>query len=106
MMDEEKTGEKQEEERKKTPPLPPPAIQHLVETFFYQAMISIGKQMNPLSKKYERDLEVAKYQIGMIEMLHEKTKGNLTTEEAGHMEEILHVLRMAYLDELKRGDKE
>jgi len=105
MMDEEKTGEKQDE-REKTPPLPPPTIKHLVETFFYQAMISVGKQMNPLSKKYERDLEVAKYQIGMIEVLKDKTKGNLTNEEAEHIDEILHILRMAYVDELKRGSKE
>lgn len=86
----------------KTPTLPQASIIHLVETFFYQTMISLGKQMNPISKKFERDMEIAKYQIGMIEMLQEKTKGNLTPEEAEHVEEVLHTLRLAYIDETKR----
>jgi hypothetical protein len=90
------------EDTPKTSALPQASIIYLVESFFYQTMISLGKQMNPISKKFERDLEIAKFHIGIIEMLQEKTKGNLTPEEAEHINEILHTLRLAYLDEMKR----
>ena len=101
---EKKTGAEQAEKRKPTQ-LPPPTLPQLVDTFFLQAMISLGKQMNPISRKYERDLAIAQYQIGILEVLQEKTKGNLSKDEEAHMENILHALRMAYLDESERGEK-
>ena len=99
----EKTEPKEEKKRETPSQIPPPTFPQLVDTFFFQSMISLGKQMNPMSKKYERDLVIAHYQIGILELLQEKTKGNLTKEEEQHLEEILHTLRMAYLDE---ADKE
>lgn len=102
---EEKPGEKKEKKKEHLSQLPPPTFPQLVDTFFFQTMISLGKQMNPMSKKYERDLMIAHYQIGILELLQEKTKGNLAKEEEEHLEEILHALRMAYLDEAGKGEK-
>ena len=85
--------------------LPPPTFPQLVDTFFLQAMIALGKQMNPLTQKYERDLAIAQYQIDTLELLRQKTKGNLTKEEEDHLENILHTARMAYVDEARKEVK-
>ena len=63
-----------------------------------QALIACGQVPNPLSKKREKDLDLAKYHIGVLEVLEEKTKGNLTEEEGRALRELLHESRMAYLD--------
>ena len=39
----------------------------------------------------------AKYLIDTIDMLREKTKGNVTPDETELMEQLLHQLRMAYV---------
>ncbi|MGE3640650.1 MAG: DUF1844 domain-containing protein, partial [Pirellulales bacterium] len=39
----------------------------------------------------------AKYLIDTIEVVNDKTKGNTTPQEAQLMEEILHQLRMVYV---------
>jgi len=102
-QEQKKTEEKPKRER--IAQLPPPTLPQLVDTFFLQAMISLGKQMNPMSKKYERDLTIAQYQIGILEVLEQKTKGNLSEDEDKHLEQVLHTLRMAYLDEAGKGEK-
>lgn len=100
------TAEKKEEKKRSRPAqMPSPTFFQLVDTFFFQTMISLGKQMNPLSQKYERDLPIAQYQIGILELLQEKTKGNLSKDEDEHLEGILHTIRMAYIDEANKEEK-
>jgi hypothetical protein len=45
----------------------------------------------------EPDLELAKYNIDMLETLEEKTKGNLSEDEAKVLAETLNQVRMAYV---------
>ncbi len=74
-------------------------------TFVYslntQALFFLGKIPNPVSKKYEKDIEMAKYLIDTIDMLSKKTKGNLDENETKLIENILFDLRMAYISEKK-----
>ena len=42
-------------------------------------------------------MELAKYNIDMLETLEEKTKGNLTEEEKKVLENTLSQVRMAYV---------
>jgi hypothetical protein len=97
----ERTEETQEEkptEAEEPIDIGKPEFSHLVETFAVQALISLGIVMNPITKKYERDLVLAKYEIGILEVLEQKTKGNLTPDEEKLLEELLHNVRMAYVD--------
>ena len=48
-------------------------------------------------QKKEPDLETAKYNIGMLETVEEKTKGNLSEEEKKVLESTLNQVRMAYV---------
>jgi hypothetical protein len=64
-----------------------------------QAQILLGVIENPLSKTKEPvDLERAKNVIALLEMLDEKTKGNLTGEETAFMARILADLRMRWVE--------
>ncbi len=74
----------------------------LLVVFEAQAMVQLGKVVNPASQEVNRDLDAAKGTISMIEMLERKTRGNLTTEEEGLVKRVLTGLRMNYLDELSK----
>lgn len=76
-----------------------PYLFQLVLSLQVAAMQQMGKIMNPVSGKIERNLEHAKASIDMIGMLADKTKGNLSDEEDKFINNILHELRLNYIDE-------
>jgi len=78
------------------PPLEP-SFFHIVETFAVPAMVWTGHLPNPVDEKAPPNLELAKYQIGMLQLLAEKTKGNLNKDEQDFLDQMLHAVRMAYL---------
>lgn len=79
---------------------------HLVTMFQVAAMQQLGKVMNPVTNKIERDLEQAKFSIDIISMLKEKTRGNLSPAEEEYLGKILFELQMNYVDEAERAKKE
>jgi hypothetical protein len=86
------------------PELPKADFSAHIYTLAMQAMIFLGKQPNPENGKYERRIEVAKYQIDTLEILRDKTKGNLEPAEQNLMETLLHQLRLAHIDESEKKD--
>ncbi|MDA0747305.1 MAG: DUF1844 domain-containing protein [bacterium] len=62
----------------------------------------MGKVMNPVTNKVERDLAQAKNAIDILGMLDSRTKGNLSENEKGLLEHALYELRMNYVDELNK----
>jgi uncharacterized protein DUF1844 len=76
----------------------------LVQSFQAAAMQQMGKIVNPFTEKIERDLAQAKLSIDMLEMLKERTAGNLVREEARLLDHILTELRLNYVDEVQRGE--
>ena len=76
----------------------------LVMMFQGMALQNLGKVMNPVSNKIERNLEQAKNMIDILGMLDVKTKGNLNDNEYKLLEHALFELRMNYVDEIKKGD--
>ena len=93
--------ETRESEKPPRPPLPTPTVSELAQTFALQALIACGKIPNPLTKQYDTDPEMAEYQISILELLEEKTKGNLTEEEQKFLSDILFNARMAFMDAMK-----
>jgi len=69
------------------------------------AMQQLGKIMNPLTGKIERDLGSAKATIDLIRMLQVKTKGNLSREEQQLLDRALSNLQLNYVDELNRKEE-
>ena len=75
-----------------------PDLSHVIQVFGTQALMSCGKIMNPVSHKFETDLMMAKYHIGILEVLEAKTTGNLTEDEQQLLKEMLHHAQMAFVD--------
>jgi len=73
----------------------------LVYTFQAAAMQQMGKIINPMTGKIEKNMEQAKHSIDMLAMLETKTGGNLTERERKTLEKSLFELRMNYVDEMK-----
>ena len=66
----------------------------------------LGKIMNPLTGKIEKNLEASQGIIELLSMLKQKTKGNLSdTEEKVILDGIAN-LQLNYADEINRAEKE
>ena len=74
----------------------------LASMFYTAAMQQMGKLINPITQKIERDLDQAKISIDILGMLESRTRGNLSDEEQRFLEHALFELRMNYLDEAKK----
>ena len=74
----------------------------LVEYWRFQAWMSLGKVKNPATNKIERNLEMAKQAIDMLDMLKEKTRGNLTENEERLLTQVLANLKLNYVDEYEK----
>lgn len=69
------------------------------------ALISLGATPNPLTQKVEYDLNYAKQNIDLLSLLKEKTTGNLTKDEENLINNLLHSLRLKYIQELDKKGK-
>lgn len=78
----------------------------LVLMFQVSAMQQMGKIQNPITRKMERDLNQAKFSIDMLEMIQQKTEGNLSESEKKFLDHVLFELRMNYVDEMNKDKKE
>ena len=76
----------------------------LVQSFQQAAMQQMGKTVNPFTQKVERDMSHAKLSIDMLEMIEERTAGNLTGEEARFLKHVLTELRLNYVAEVERPE--
>jgi hypothetical protein len=94
---EESEKKKTQEERKTRGPIPKGNFAALVSMLTTQALFSLGLLEVKGQEKREPDLELARYNIDMLETLEEKTKGNLTQEEEKVLNNTLNELRMGYV---------
>jgi hypothetical protein len=78
-------------------PLPEADFPTLVSMLATQAFFALGLLQIKGEPKAAPDLEAAKYNIDILSMLEEKTKGNLQPEEAKLLEDTLYNLRMAFV---------
>ena len=67
------------------------------------AMVALGKLMNPMSGKIERNLEGARNTIDTLAAIEARTRGNLESDEQRVLTQVLTDLQMNYLDEVKKG---
>lgn len=91
--------EKEKQEPKAPGELAPPEpdFKFFITTLALQSSIALGHMANPATGKTEEDPTQAKFLIDTLGMLQEKTKGNLSQEEAALLENLLYELRVAYL---------
>jgi hypothetical protein len=92
----EKTGKEKAKEERRRGPLPKGDFAALVSMLVTQALFALG-MLQVEGQKKEPDLEMAKYNIDILETVEEKTKGNLSEEEKKVLESTLSQVRMAYV---------
>ncbi len=66
------------------------------------AYVQLGIVEDPFTKEKKEDLDAASSTIDLLDLLKQKTKGNLTKEEEALLDEILYDLRVKYLEKSKR----
>lgn len=81
--------------------LPPANLTLLISMFSTQAMSAMGLFPNPVTGKIDMQLALAKHYIDLLAVLEQKTKGNLTPDEAQLLDNSLHELRMVYIQQSK-----
>jgi hypothetical protein len=89
--------EKASRDKSRRGPLPKGDFAALISMLVTQALFALGLIQVEGQKDKEPDLELAKYNIDMLETIEEKTKGNLTEEEKKVLENTLSQVRMAYV---------
>jgi len=102
---------KEQAETDKVKPEPekaPEAIQPDFSTFltglFMEAMIALGEAENPFTHKKEVNAAQAQYIIEIIQMLKDKTKGNLSAQEANALDNGLYQLKMVFVKKSGSGE--
>ena len=66
-------------------------------------MMALGKLMNPLTRTIDKNLDAARDTIDTLEALEARTQGNLESDEARVLRQVLTELRMNYVDEVKKA---
>ncbi len=89
--------DEQQDEPKERGPLPQGNFAALISMLATQALFALGLLHVKGQEERKPDLELAKYNIDMLEILEEKTKGNLTEEEQAVLSTTLSELRMGYV---------
>lgn len=80
--------------------LPPADFSFLASSLYIQGMMSLGLMPDSMGgeRKTEVRLDRATHTIDTLDMLKEKTAGNLTPEESSLLDGMLHQLRMAFVE--------
>jgi hypothetical protein len=77
--------------------LPPLEFGSVVFPFYSQALIKLGLMEDPIKGGGGVDIKYAKRLIDMLDLLKERTKGNLEAPESDFLESCLIQLKMHYM---------
>ncbi len=75
----------------------------LINGMAQPALLFLGEIPHPGTGQAQVDLEQARLQIDMLQLLRVKCRGNLTAEEEGLLDRILYQLRMLYVTRSEKG---
>jgi hypothetical protein len=86
-----------------TRPAPRVDFSMLVQSIAFSALHSLGLVTDPAGggRTTERDLPLARHNIEILELLEEKTRGNLSPEEAKLIAGLLYEVRMHFVEATK-----
>uniref|UniRef100_UPI00404970A8 DUF1844 domain-containing protein n=1 Tax=Candidatus Saccharicenans sp. TaxID=2819258 RepID=UPI00404970A8 len=80
--------------------MPPLDFSSIVFPIYTQALIKLGLLEDPRTNQLETNLEYAKRLIDILDLLRDRTKGNLEKEEENFLEAILSQLKLNYLKKI------
>lgn len=99
-------GERSRDEgkREEQKAVPEATFSNFILSLNAQALVFLGALPHPETNKIESNVLIAKHTIDILDILKEKTKGNLTEEEEKLLDEILFRLKLIYVEVQKKGE--
>lgn len=74
-----------------------PNFSALILSLGASAAIGLGIEANPSTGKFEKNKDMAKFNIDLLLLLKEKTKGNLAAAESDLLEKLILDLQMKFV---------
>ncbi len=74
----------------------------LVVSLSTTALLQMGLAPNPASQKVEKNLPGARQTIKILDILKDKTRGNLDPQESQLLDQCLHDLKMSFVQSSRR----
>ncbi len=74
-----------------------PTFSALIFSFAAAALMYLGLEKNPQTGQFEKNLDVAQMNIDWLIILREKTKGNLSEEEANYLNAVITDLQIKFV---------
>ena len=78
---------------------PPINFTNFILSLSTSALFHFGDFPDPASGKMQKNLSAAKQTIDLLDMINEKTKGNLNEQEKNLIQGVLYELKMRYVKE-------
>lgn len=75
----------------------------LILSMASSAVLALGLDKNPQTGQYEKDLDVARFNIDMLNLLRDKTKNNLNKDEQQFLDNVVSDLQMKFVQVQKGG---
>ncbi len=75
----------------------PCSFSTLILSMASSAILAMGLEKNPHTNEYEKDLDVARFNIDMLKLLQEKTKNNLNNEEQQFLDSVVGDLQLKFV---------
>ncbi|HET6267564.1 MAG TPA: DUF1844 domain-containing protein [Acidobacteriota bacterium] len=102
-VSEEKKPREKRSSARSSQPEPPEKINFVSILFSYvhTALICLGDVEDPIEKKKSENLAGAREMIDILELMQDKTKGNLDPQEQQYLDSALYDLRMRFVQKSK-----
>lgn len=69
----------------------------LIISIASSVILALGLEKNPQTDKIEKNIDIARYNIDLLLVLKEKTKGNLSTHEENYLNAIITDLQLKFV---------
>ncbi len=79
------------------PPMPPASFEMLLTTLATEALMALGQVPHPITGKVEVKRNQAKFLIDTVDVLRQKTAGNLSNSEQQVIDSLLHQMRLVFV---------
>ena len=80
------------------PQMPPASFELLVTSLATEALMALGQMPHPVTGKAQAQRNLAKYLIDTLDMLKQKTAGNLSHNEQQVIDSVLHQLQLVFVE--------
>ncbi len=102
MLKKTKGGNKEKNDSQR---IPEASFSNLILMLATGVYASLGLVPDPLTKEMKKDFKIARSTIDLLDVLKEKTKGNLTKEEEGFFLNVISDLKMKFAQINKKEGK-